>query len=405
MLLDMKIALASLATHKFRTIMAMLGIFLGALAFTGVQTVGQIMVLKAEQEAEKMGPNLFVVMAGQVRFHHSGGVSFRGASKNMKVSDGLALQAAVPSILTIAPMQQKTRPIRAGGEAVNGLVTATWPSYQRVRSFYAQEGRFFSQAELEAKEKVVVLGHKIATRLFETPQAALGEMIYIFRAGFRVVGVMEPKGRDLAGVDQDEQVFMPLTTYHRRASNTSNILGVLMELAPDADIERVRTAVTSIMRKRHSLGPGEKDDFSLLEAKEAIQMKRQALDLMSTLGTIVSTISFAVGGMGILSIMVLLVRTRRKEIGIRRAVGGTRGHIVRQFVLESALMAVTGGTLGVAVCVGLLVLFTTFTDYPWVLEWSVVLGTLAGSALLGLAAGAYPAWQASKIEILDVLTS
>lgn len=404
MLLDLKIAYSSLSTHKFRTIMAMLGIFMGALAFTGVQTMGEMMVRKAEMEAEKMGPGLFAVMAGQVRFHRSGGISFRGASTNLKVSDALAVQAGTPSVLTMAPMQQRTLPVRSGNTTVNGLVTATWPSYQRVRSFYAEYGRFFGQQEVSEREKVVVLGAKIADRLFGSVPAALGQTVFIYRAGFKVIGIMEEKGRDLAGVDQDEQVFMPLTTYHRRASNTNNILGILMEVSPDADMETVRSATTSILRQRHSLGPGEPDDFSLLEAKETIQLKTQALDLMRTLGLIVSTISFAVGGMGILSIMVLMVRTRRKEIGIRRAMGGTRGNIVRQFVLESAFMSMAGGILGVAVCVMLVTAVSSFTDFPLVLNWPVLGMALVGSAGLGLAAGAYPAWQASRIEILDVLT-
>ncbi|MBU1248911.1 MAG: ABC transporter permease [Proteobacteria bacterium] len=384
--------------------MAMLGIFLGALAFTGVQTMGQIMVRKAEMEVEKMGPNLFAIMAGQVRFHRGGGISFRGFSKNMTVGDALAIKAGVPSVLNIAPMAQAAMPIRVKSTTVNGLMTATWPSYQQVRKFYPQEGRFFTLQEQEARQKVVVLGRNIATRLFGTPQGALGELVFIFKAGFRVVGVMEGKGSDLAGVNQDDQVFMPLTTYQRRASNTSYIKGIFIELAEGADMEQVRAASLNVMRKRHALGPGEPDDFSLLEAKETIQLRREALDLMSTLGAIVSTISFAVGGMGILSIMVLLVRTRRKEIGIRRAVGGRRKDIVRQFFLESALMAVVGGGGGVCCCVALLLLFSSFSDYPLILDGAVLVGTLVGSAGLGLAAGAYPAYQASKIEILDVLT-
>lgn len=404
MLLDLRIAIASLATHKFRTVMAMLGIFLGALAFTGVQGMSQSMVRRAEMEAEKMGPNLFAVMAGQVRFHRGGGISFRGESTSLKLSDAQALENGLPAIVTMAPMQQNTRPVRHGNVTVNGLVTATWTSYQRVRSFYVEHGRFFSGDEQANRAKVVVLGTKIADRLFGSAEGALGQMVFIFRAGFRVVGVMESKGRDLAGVDQDEQVFMPLSTYLRRASNTDHLKGVLMEIAPGADMVDLRRGVTDILRSRHCLGPGEKDDFSLLEARETIQLKKQALDLMRTLGIIVSTISFAVGGMGILSIMVLMVRTRRREIGIRRAVGGTRGNIVRQFMLESAFMSMAGGTLGVAVCVVLLLVVSGVSDFPLVLDTTVLALALGGSAGLGLAAGAYPAWQASKVSILDVLT-
>lgn len=404
MLLDLRIALGSLGTHRFRTIMAMLGVFLGALAFTGVQTVGQIMVRHAEIQVEQMGPNLTSVMAGKVRFGRRGGIRFRDSVATLTVSDARALAAGVPSVRTMAPMAQRTWSIRAGGTAVNGLVTGTWPEYQRVRSFHAEHGRFFTHAEVDDKAKVAVLGTKIVRRLFGSVDRALGRRIFIYRAGFTVVGVMQEKGRDLAGVDQDEQVFIPLSTFQRRASNTSHIKGVLLELSDGADREVVRQAVTDILRRRHSLGPGEEDDFSVLEARDAVQLQRQALDLMRTLGIIVSTISFAVGGMGILSIMVLMVRARRREIGIRRAVGGTRADIVRQFVLEAALMAITGGCLGVAVCVALVVGFAAFTEYPLVLSPLVLGATAGGSAVLGLAAGAYPAWQASRIEILDVLS-
>ncbi|MGE4504559.1 MAG: ABC transporter permease [Desulfovibrionaceae bacterium] len=403
MILDLRIALASLAAHRLRTILAMTGIFLGALAFTGVQTMSQIMVRFAEVEVEKMGPNLFSVMAGQVRFGR-GGVRFADNVTTLTVSDARELAGSLPGVATMAPMAQQTLPIRAEGVTVNGLVTATWPEYQRVRSFYPAHGRFFTHEEERDLERVVVLGTKIAERIFGGREAALGRQVFIYRAGFRVVGVMEEKGRDLAGVDQDEQVFMPLSTYMRRASNTDYIKSILMELREGESVERLREAATAILRQRHALGKGEDDDFSLLEAKDAMQLQRDALNLMSTLGVIVSTISFAVGGLGILSIMVLLVRARRKEIGIRRAVGGTKRDIVRQFVLESALMSVTGGTLGVVVCLALVVVFTSLSTYPLVLDPLVPLAAVLGSAVLGLGAGAYPAWQASRIEILDVLS-
>ncbi|MEF2145921.1 MAG: ABC transporter permease [Desulfovibrionaceae bacterium] len=403
MFLNLRLAYASLKARKLRTILAMLGVFLGALAFTGVQTVSAIMVRNAEMEAEKMGPNLFAIMAGQVRFRRSGGISFGNFNTNLKVSDARAVLQGVPQVLSVAPIINMTLPVRGESGVTNALVTATWPEYQEVRSFHPALGRFFTEAENNRRDKVVVLGQEIAQRLFGEPGQAVGKQVFIYRAGFRVVGVMEAKGSDLAGVNQDEQVFMPLSTYQRRASNVDFIGGVYCNLADGADVSGVRKSCREILRGRHKLAPGAPDDFSMLEAKDVIQLQRQALDLMQTLGLITSTISFAVGGLGILSIMILMVRARRMEIGIRRAVGGKRSDIVRQFMFESGLLATCGGAAGVVVCLGLVLAFASFTAFPLVLEPFVFVSTLVGSGLLGLFAGSYPAWQASRIVILDVL--
>jgi putative ABC transport system permease protein len=401
----MRIAYASLTARKLRTVLAILGVFLGALAFTGVQSVSDIMVRNAEIQAEKMGPNLFSVLAGRVRFRRGGGIQFSNFNTNFKLSDAVSILDKIPAVAAGAPYINLSLPVRGQGTVTNALITATWPEYQQVRSFLPEYGRFFNRAEVRDKARVVVLGREIADRLFGEPEAALGQLVLIRGAGYRVLGVMEVKGQDLSGVNQDEQIFMPLSTYMRRAANVDWISGVNMSLADGADLESVRESVRSLMRERHRLRPGVEDDFSMLEAKDVIQLQREALDLMQTLGLISSTLSFAVGGMGILSIMILMVRARRVEIGIRRAVGARRSDIVRQFMYEAGMLSACGGSAGVLVCLLGVLGFAGFTEYPLVLSADVFGMTLVGSGVLGLFAGSYPAWQASRIEILDVLKS
>ncbi len=405
MWLNLKLTIKSLSRHKLRTILAMLGIFLGALAFTGVQHVSRIMVKSTELEIQKMGPNLFAVVSGQVRFSRGGGIRFRGVNHSMSVSDATAVARGAPSVLDYTPITSIEDYVRSGNRSVQANIVGCWPSYQDIRAFYPDHGRFFTMAEEQTMARVCVVGKDIADRLWGGPKQALGQTLFLYRASFEVVGVMQAKGRDLAGVNQDEQVFMPLSTYMHRASNQNWVLGAYFRLADGADMDVVRSSVTAILRQRHHLDPGEEDDFSLLEPKDAIELQRQALDLMQTLGAITSTISFAVGGMGILSIMVLMVRMRRLEIGIRRAVGGKRGHIVRQFVYEAAMLSVTGALFGVLLCIAGLLIFASVTEYPLILDPVLLGGTLAGAAVLGVASGAYPAWQASQVEILDVLKS
>jgi putative ABC transport system permease protein len=401
--LNLRIALSSLKAHKWRAILAMLGVFLGALAFTGVQHVSQMMVRQAEMETEKLGPNLYAVMAGQIRFRHGGGVRSFGETRTFTLADARAVIENVPSVLEGAPYVSTTMTVRSGGDAVTAKILATWPNYQGIRSFHPEFGRFFNWDEVENRDKVCVLGRTIAEHLFGRPEDALGGTVFLYRASFRVLGVMEAKGRDVSGENQDEYLLLPITTYMRRASNQDWVNGVYLRLSGDAALSQVQSSVNSVMRTRHNITSGEKDDFATMSPKDAVQLQRQALDLMSTLGGISSIISFAVGGLGILSIMILVVRARRVEIGVRRAVGGRRRDIVRQFLFESGLMAGVGGAFGVVTTVVLVMIGSAVGDLPRIIDPANLLFTLVGSCLLGVAAGAYPAWQAANIEILDIL--
>jgi len=403
--LNFRIAISSLSAHKLRAILAMMGVFLGALAFTGVQHVSKIMVKRAELETEKLGPNLYSVMAGQVRFTRSGNARLSGVTRNFTIQDAQALIDGVPSVLEGTPYVTQSMQVRGNGNAVNAQLLAAWPNYQAIRSFRPEFGRFFDWKEVDDRAMVCVLGQTIAEALFDDPASAVGQQIYLYRASFRVIGVMEAKGRDVSGTDQDEIMLVPITTYMRRASNQTWISGVFLRLSKDAGRDVVDGAVQSIMRQRHNIDPGQPDDFSAMSPKDAMKLQRQALELMITLGGITSSISFGVGGLGILSIMILVVRARRVEIGVRRAVGGRRRDIIRQFLFESGLMAAVGGGLGVLVTVVLVIVGCSLAGLPVILDPASLVVTLVGSCLLGVIAGAYPAWQAANIEILDVLKS
>lgn len=403
MFFSLKIALSSLHAHRLRSILAMVGVFLGALALTGVQHVSRSMLLKAEQETAKLGTNLFMVRSGQLSFRPSGSSRVRAFARNFTLQDARALLAGVPAAREGTPFVQATSPIRAGDLQINCQLVATLPSYASVRNVRPEVGRFLSTADEAGRAKVCVLGASIARRLFGDGRAAFGQQVMLHRARMKVVGVMEPKGADIAGTDQDEQVFVPLSTYMRRLANQDWITGVYLQLADAQAIEDARQAAATILRRRHNIDPGEDDDFSLLAAQDTMQVQRDALALVQTLGLLSSSISFAVGGLGILSIMVLLVRTRRLEIGVRRAVGAKRRDIVRQFMFEAGLMAGIGGALGVLSSLLLVLVVCRIGEMPLAYDPMLIGSSLLGSLLLGLAAGAYPAWQAAHVEILQVL--
>lgn len=404
MFLSLGIALKSLATHKVRTLLAMLGVFLGAFALTGVLHVSLAMERKAVEETEKLGPNLLMVMTGNIRFHR-GDIRPDAGNANLKLSDAVALVRGLPSALRGAPFLALPMPVRAGAKKTMCQMVATWPDYPDIRGNHPQFGRFFTQAEDDERALVCTLGRAIATRLFGSPEAALGQGVYLFRARLRVIGVMEEKGSDVSGTNQDEQIFVPLATCMRRLSNKDYIHGVYLRLAEGADFEAARDSAGHILRRRHGIDAarGQPDDFRVLTARDTMQLKQQALELVRTLGYISSSLSFGIGGLGIGSIMILLVRARRLEIGIRRAVGARRGDILRQFLVEAGAMSAVGGAAGTLAALALLAVVYRVGQFPAVFDPWLIAGALGGSAVLGLAAGAYPAWQASNVEVLRVL--
>ena len=401
----LKIALQALGTHKLRTALAMLGVFLGALALTGVMHVSKAMVAKAEQETAKLGPNLFAAISGKVRFSRGGSVRFGSENTSFTLEDARALVYGVPQVRSGVPFIRTTMPVRYQRTTTTSQLVATGPEYPEVRAMKPAMGRFITHEDVEDRAKVCVLGKTIAEKLFGKPELALGATVFFYRAGMEVVGVMEEKGSDLSGTDQDEQVFVPVTTYMRRMSNQDYISGVYMTLHDGADTEAAKAAASALLRHRHNITDAADDDFAVLTASDTATLQTQALDLVWTLGVMSSGISFMVGTLGILSIMILLVRSRRLEIGIRRAVGARRQSIVLQFLLEAGLMSGTGGILGV--CGALLCVTVVYRvgDFPYVYDPLLIALSCGASILFGLIAGAYPAWKASRVEVLDVLRS
>lgn len=400
---SLKIALASLKAHRLRTLLAMVGVLLGALALCAVQHISAAMYAKARQETAKLGTNLFVAQSGKLSFRRTGEARVRNQATNFTRQDANALVAGLPAVRLGAPFVNRSMPVRAGAIKIPAQLVGTTADYLQVRNARPAYGRFLTPEDEDQLARVCVLGAKIAERLFGGAEAALGQEVFFFRASVRVIGVMEEKGADIVGTDQDEQVYVPLSTYLRRFANQSWISGVYLQLADPQDYEPTRSAAREILRQRHHLGPGQEDDFALLTAEDTMKVQQQALDLVQTLGLISSSISFAVGGLGILSIMILLVRTRRLEIGVRRAVGATRPDIIRQFMLEAGVMGGLGGSCGVLLAAGLVRMVYHFGQLPVLYDPLYLLGPLVGSVLLGLAAGAYPAWQAAQVEVLETL--
>ena len=415
----LRIALRSLAAHRMRTVLAMLGVFLGALALTAVLHISKAMVKKADIETQRLGPNLLQALSGQANFRREGSTRVTGMTTTFSLEDAREILGTVPQVRLGVPYASGSMPVRYGRVKTGSQLMASPPAYAQVRMLETEHGRFYNEEEEASQAKVCVLGYAIAQRLFNDPADAVGKQVFFFRANVLVVGVLPEKGQDVTGANLDEMVFTPLSTYMRRFTNQDWISGVFMNLHDQNDEAAAKVAVTDILRRRHHMGPSRKDDFSVISAQDSARLRNQALDLVWTLGVLSSSISFAVGALGILSIMILLVRARRLEIGIRRAIGAERGSIVTQFLIEAAMicrtviirqslaeagvMAGVGGAAGVLAAVGIVTVVYAVGDFPYLYDPLLIVGACVASVLLGLVAGAYPAWQASRGEVLEGL--
>ncbi|MDR2892265.1 MAG: ABC transporter permease [Deltaproteobacteria bacterium] len=413
----LKMAVKALAQHRLRSVLAILGIFLGTLVLTGVTHIGSSMIAQADAETQKLGPNLVQVRAGRIRFMRADttadtGTAARvatGAISTVTEADAKAVYAAVPQVGRLAMYIASGKPIRAGAIKSDSQVLGVSPEYSVVRSLELLDGRFISRANDEGLALVAVLGHTIAGRLFGSASVerneVVGQAVFIGEARLTVIGVLAAKGADLGGASFDEQVFVPLRTYMRRLVNTDRISGFYVNLHEGSSTAQAKGAITEILRERHKIGPGKRDDFLVYSSDDAARLRNETLELVRSLGVLSAGISFGVGGLGIFSIMILLVRSRKQEIGIRRAVGASRKVIIRQFLTESGLMAGTGGVLGVALGLGLVTLIYRYTGMPYVYEPLFCLLAASASVLAGVLAGAWPAWQASRVEVLTALKS
>ncbi|MCX5851364.1 MAG: ABC transporter permease [Deltaproteobacteria bacterium] len=387
---------------KWRTALAVLGVFFGTFSLIVVSNLAGSLAMKTEQELENLGINLLVVRSGIV--HRVGpmarlfseATTLTLADAKAILDHGIAVKDVSPSGLTSFPVRYESTVLKAV------LVTGATPNFQEVRNFHVREGSFFTEEDNQKFRKVAVLGKTVADKLFgiENP---IGKSILVWRVPCRVVGLMEDKGVDISGVDQDNQIFVPLHTYLKSFVNKDNVNVIYVQGIDGESLPRVKADIEILLRERHKIKEGQSDDFGVIDLKDVTAMKAQAMDLITMLGRIAATASFTIGGLGILSIMILIVNERKLEIGIRRAVGSRKRDIILQFLLESSFISLVGGMVGVAA--GFLASFVIFNalKYPVSISIAGLALAFAASVTVGILAGIYPSKKAIAIQPVDII--
>jgi len=403
-LLNLKIALRSLANFKMRTTLAVLGVFLGTFSLIVVSNFSDSLAKKTEQEADSFGKNLLIVRSGIARKF---GTRTRLLSEatTLTVRDAHAIINGSELINAVSPSGNKSFPVRYKGNALTSIfVAGVTPNYTDVRNFQMKEGSFITDNDNRTLSKVAVLGSEVAEKLFgkENP---IGQYILIWRVPCQVIGVMESKGVDLSGFNQDNQIFVPLNTFLRRFVNKDYINSISVQVINEQSIPEAKSQIEYILRMRHHITDEQNDDFSVIDMKDVMALKTETMKMISRLGRVSAGAAFLIGGIGILSIMILIVNERRIEIGIRRAVGSKKRDIILQFLIESSFISFSGGTVGVVVSFFATMIIFLVTKLPISLSPVGYIISFFASVGIGILAGIYPSKRATLIQPVDIIRS
>lgn len=403
-LLNLKIAFRSLLNFKLRSALAILGVFLGTFSLIVVSNLSDSLSKKTEEEAESLGKNLLIVRSGIVR---KVGTRTRLLSEatTLKIEDAESIKYGSLFIKDVSPSGNKTFPVRYKNIVLKSVLTVgVQPNYTEIRNFYVSEGKFISEDDNKLLKKVAVLGNKVAQKLFgkENP---IGKHILIWRVPCEVIGIMEEKGVDISGVDQDNQIFLPLNTYLRRFVNQDYVNNIYVQVESEEHLYSAKTQIEEILRKQHKIKGPKDDDFTVIDMKDVMALKTQTISMIKVLGRISAGIAFIIGGIGILSIMILIVNERRIEIGIRRAIGSRKKDIIIQFLLESSFISLSGGTIGVIISLVATIIIFSFSNLPFTLSVCAHILSFFASVCVGILAGIYPSRKATQIQPVDVIRS
>lgn len=397
----LRIALQNLVVHKGRMVLALLGILFAVMSLVAFGNISNGMKKKIDNEISKFGKNLVILRSGVVFATGRGARQFAEA-QTLKLRDVTKIKEAIPGIVEAAPFFDATYPARYGEKSLTVTVVGTSDAVFRIRNIDLLMGKYFTEEDdLNARKKAVV-GYKVYDNLFQRDDP-LGKYILVYRVPTEIIGVMNEKGTDFAGQDQDLQVYVPLNALMRRYKNVDYIKGVYLQLQDGIPLAEMKQTLRNFIRAIRNMKPEQKDDFSIFTMEDIVRTQEEGIRLVSILTVIASIVSFLIGGLGIFAIMLLSISERKLEIGIRRVVGSKKSDIILQFLLESVIVALVGGVCGVFVGFVITMIVNYFGDFPFSLYLGNIALSLGVSTLVGILAGIYPAVQGTKYEPVSVL--
>lgn len=393
----LQVALRSLFANKLRTLLSMLGIIIGVGAVISMLALGAGAQKQVLEGIQSMGTNLLIVRSGQAG---SRGVSL-GAQDSLSLGDAETLLTKVNSVLAVSPVVGGSVQIKYFNKNVRTNITGAAVTYFDIRDFPVEQGRAFTENEVNVRARVAVLGPMTAENLFGK-QDPIGKTIKLKGINFKVVGVLKAKG-DQGWFNPDDQAVIPYTTAMKQVLGVDYIREVDLQVDPRADINQVQDEATTVLRKAHRLQPDAPDNFNIRNQAEFIETASSFSRIFTILLGGIASISLLVGGIGIMNIMLVTVTERTREIGVRKAIGARNQDILLQFLLESMLLSCTGGLIGVGSGIMVALLIGQFTQFPTIIQLPSVILAFVFAACVGIFFGFYPANRAAQLDPIDAL--
>jgi len=397
----LKIALQNLVIHKARMILSLLGILFAVMSLVAFGNISSGMKLKIDNEISRFGKNLIILRSGLV-FITGRGASQFAESKTLKLEDVKIIKERLPEIKEVVPFFDTTYPARYGENTLRINIIGATPNIFTVRNIDLMVGKPFTDKDDDNTVKSAVVGFKVYDNLFKS-ENPLGKYLLIYRVPTEIIGVIDEKGVDFNGQDQDLQVYIPLNTFMRRYSNVDYIKGAYFQTEDGVKLGETKQKIRKLLRSIHNLKDFQKDDFSIFTLDDILRTREEGIRLVSVLTIIASIVSFLIGGLGIFAIMLLTVAERKIEIGIRRVVGSKKKDIIFQFLTESVIVAMIGGIAGIVVGCIITVIVDYLGGFPFFLYIGNIFLSIFISVLIGIAAGIYPAIQGTKFVPIEVL--
>lgn len=402
-----KIALRAIAANKMRSFLTALGIIIGIASVITMLAIGQGTKQSIQSNISEMGSNMIMISPGADR---RGGVQQDASSmETLKMTDYEALKNECKYIKAISPIVSASGQFIYGNENTPSSMTGANADYLEIRQLKVADGEMFTDSDIKASAKVCLLGNTVVENLFPDGSDPIGKVVRFNSIPFRVIGVMEKKGYNSMGMDQDNYVLAPYTSVMKRILAKNYLQQILASAVTEGVTEQATEEMTTILRRTHKLkdatddSEGDADDFSIRSQEELSNMMNSTMNMLTILLGCVAGISLIVGGIGIMNIMYVSVTERTREIGLRMSVGARGIDILNQFLIESILLSVTGGIIGVMLGVGASYAIKALAHWPVAVQlWTIVM-SFAVCTFTGVFFGWYPAKKAANLDPIEAI--
>ena len=393
------VGLRAIARNKMRSFLTALGIIIGVGCVIAVVAIGNGATKSVENTINSLGTNYIMLFPGAAT--SSGARMFTGNS-SLTADDAEAIKTECPAVAYVSPTVRAAAQVVAGELNWGTSIQGVSEDYPLIRSWNVSQGTFFSDQDVKSASKVCVLGSTVVDNLFPNGEA-VGQIVRIKNVPFKVLGVLDKKGGNMMGQDQDDTIIAPYTTVMKRLSGKTKIDMIQLSAVSAGQVQEAQNQIDGVLRQRHRIPPKGDPDFQMRSQEEIAQASGQQTAILRLLLLVIAAISLLVGGIGIMNIMLVSVTERTREIGIRMAIGAKGRHVLLQFLFEAVTLAIVGGALGIAFGIGASLAVKHFLQWPIVVTTASVVLSFGVAAFVGIFFGFYPARKAARLDPIDAL--